>query len=106
MCSKQYLVLRKRAILRLIEETVSLAVDGAEEENGGCFPGKLEEMRYVIGSLHALADHLGVVLGRLERCSAAEGEIMAIQTISDLIFKIVGHSPPDELFESFDPLMN
>lgn len=106
MCTKKYLVLRKREILRLIEQTVALAVDGAEDENGGCLPGKLEEMQYVIGSLHAQADHLGVVLGRLERVSATEGEIMAIQTISELIFKVVGHLPPEELFKSFDPTMN
>jgi hypothetical protein len=106
MCTKKYLVLRKREILRLIQQTVHMAVDGADDDNGGCFPGKLEEMRYVIASLHSLADHLGVVLGRLERVTAAEGEIMAIQTISELIFKVVGHSPPTELFESFDPTMN
>lgn len=106
MCTKQYLVLRKREILRLIQQQVNLAVDGADEDIGACFPGQLEEMRYVIATLHSLADHLGVVLGRLERCSAAEGEIMAIQTISKLIFKVVGDSPPEELFKSFDPTMN
>ncbi len=106
MCTKEYLVLRKRAILRLIEQTVSLAVDGADDDNGGCFPGKLEEMRYVILTLHSLADHLGVIIGRLERVSGAEGEMKATLMIGNLIAKIVGHHPPDELLRSFDPTMN
>jgi len=106
MCTKKYLVLRKREILRLIEQTVALAVEGAEDENGGCLPGKLEEMQYVIGSLHAQADHLGVVLGRLERVPAEVGEMRATQIISNLILKMVGQIPPEDLLKSFDPTMN
>lgn len=106
MCTKQYLVLRKRAILRLIEETVSLAVDGADDDNGGCFPGKLEEMRSVILTLHSLADHLGIILGRLDRVSVEEGEMRATLMIGNLIADIVGHHPPDDLLRSFDPTMN
>jgi hypothetical protein len=90
----------------LIEQTITLAVDGADDDNGGCFPGKLEEMRSVIYTLHAQADHLGVILGRLERVSAEEGEVKATLMIGNLIAEIVGHHPPDELLRSFDPTMN
>lgn len=106
MCTKEYLVLRKRAILRLVEQTVALAVEGAEDENGGCLPGKLEEMQFVISSLHAQADHLGCILGRIDRVSAEESDLKATQIISHLIIKMVGEIPPEDLFRSFDPTMN
>ncbi len=107
MCTHEYLVLRKRAILRLIEQTVTLAVDGADADSGGCFPGQLEEMRYAILTLHALADHLAVVIGRLEGVPTEEGGEMATRTIGNLIAKIVGKHPPDEIFDFFvDSTMN
>jgi hypothetical protein len=107
MCTHEYLVLRKRAILRLIEQTVTLAVDGADADSGGCFPGQLEEMRYVILTLHALADHLGIILGRLEGIPTEKGGEMAVRTIGDLIAKVVGKRPPDDIFDFFiDATMN
>jgi hypothetical protein len=106
MCSKEYLVKRKRAILRVIEQTITLAIDGAEDDNGGCFAGKLEEMKYVIFTLHAQADHLGVVIRRIDRISDEEGEAKAVLMIGNLIAKKVGEYPPDELFEFFDVRMN
>ncbi len=106
MCTKQYLVLRKRALLRLIEQTVVLSVEGAEDGNGGCLPGKLEEMKVAIETLHSLANHLGLILCRIDRLPDEIGEIRATALISSLIFKLVGDMPPEDLFKTFDPTMN
>jgi hypothetical protein len=103
MCTHEYLVKRKRAIIRTIEQTVTLAVDGADSDSGGCFPGQFEEMRYVILTLHAQADHLGIIIGRIEGISTDEGQWKAIRIVGERIAKVVG-DPPEGLSKFFDGL--
>lgn len=106
MCTKDYLFRRQQSIIEMITRTVNVAVDGAASDSGACFPGQLEEMRHVIGILHAQAALLGMLIARMEGLRDEDGEIQAVIIVGDLIAERITDDSMPGLSDFLDARMN